>query len=294
MYKRAIGLLLVAVFLFLLFPQTVPAQETESVLYGYVREELSLDYLSVELTEEEMAQGFLKLIEIDHTESTKTYTGYQVSIFMNHEGNLLQAWSGINDVLFIHTMLAMDDPTQPTPANQELFSDSVGNTQYRSSWLPGNDGFSPSVELTFDGVEWLPKTQTSSSINLLSTSISRNTPWAQFKFDYPTDRPQDYHYGVILRLTLVPDEEGPRTYNYYYGINPETFDLQIPLLTFSEEPTTEEPTTEGPSQSVSLFDHPEYWAIGIGIVAIITVLAVAWKKNWFSRSKTNVGWKIKI
>jgi hypothetical protein len=280
-FRKLIGLLMVAFFLFLLVPQAFPA---EVVVYGPVRDEIVLGK-ALELTEEEMAQGFLKLIEIDHTESTKTDNGYEVDVFMKYEGNLQQAWNNIGDVLFIHSMLALDDPTQPTPANQELFSDSVGNTQFRASWLPGNVGFSPLVQLTYTGGDWVPESRTTSSF---AGSLEGVRPYVQFRFDSPGNRFTEY--GVMMRITLSSLEEGSRAYDYYYGIDPDTFELQLSF----EEPTTGEPAASEPSNGAPspssnlILEHPEYFALGIGIVAFVLLSLVAWKKKWFKRLTTMI------
>jgi hypothetical protein len=163
---------------------------------------------------------------------------------MKHEGNLIQDWNNIEDVLSIHITLAMYDPTKPTPDNQERFTESVGNTHFDSSWVTGYDEVFPSVELTFNGAEWVPQTRTSSSFEVISTRISLKEPWARFQYDYSLPPDTNTRYGLMTRVTLFPDETGSREYINYYGINPNTFELQIPLFTFFEEPTTEEPVSE--------------------------------------------------
>jgi hypothetical protein len=125
----------------------VPAQEKEVYVTGFVQATLLFGE-AVELTEEQVAaQAFLEYIGVDHTESEVTDTGsVTFDLFMKHEGNLIQDWNNIEDVLSIHITLAMYDPTKPTPDNQERFTESVGNTHFDSSWVTGYDEVFPSVE----------------------------------------------------------------------------------------------------------------------------------------------------
>ncbi len=230
MYKKVIGLLMVAVFLFSLTLQTVPAQDEFS--------RWSVDCQTGESVE------IPDYANIAGTSVSKEGNSYVISV--NVEGdNILNKWDSVPDTLLFQSMIVGDISTLPTPPMVEdsFMEGRVGNKQWITTRLPG-ENFGPLAEYTYDG-EWRGEEVTTAQF---SWSESDNGLTLNFKLSYSSIPTDYYFFGVVIREVV----NNVDTALYYahchtYGIDLQTGQLQIPFTVSVEEPTSEEPTTEEPS-----------------------------------------------
>ena len=231
------------IFTFLLLPSIQTGFATEEVDPYYF---WSTDWNTGEFLE---PFGGVSLKEITISKEPDFYV-FNVSL---EPDDLLARFDADEDILFTQLMIAVCDPMMPYPPMDEFsfMEDKVGNKQWIVSRSPGGD-FGPSVEYTYDG-EWRGEEVTGATFqyNPMNNYI--------FKID-ENDITDDSLYAFIIRIFTSNLDEGiSRTIANFFGIDPETGQMQIPV------------------QTGTIPEFPS-WAI-LPISATVTLVALIYRKR---------------